>query len=212
MDNQTKKGLFFALEGIDGSGKTTQAVLLAQILQQQGIPVCETREPTAGPVGSLLRQVLTGRMKADGRVVASLFAADRLDHLFNHTDGVLDQIEAGRTVVMDRYYFSSYAYHSVEVPMDWVVALNQQSSDALKPTATIFVDVTAETAMERIEANRLHTELYETRERLTAVREGYLRAFRRLQKEETVIIVDGNRSPEQVAQDIWNIVSVYYEG
>ena len=80
------KGQFFALEGIDGSGKTTQLKLLARRLEEAGVPCLTTCEPTSGPIGKLLRQVLTGQVACDSRVVAPLFAADRLDHLLNGED------------------------------------------------------------------------------------------------------------------------------
>ena len=82
MSGQTS-GRFLAFEGIDGSGKSTQLQLLLERLRQRGVECRGTREPSDGPVGAMLRQILTGRMAADGRVIAGLFAADRLDHLVN---------------------------------------------------------------------------------------------------------------------------------
>ena len=60
----------------------------------------------------------------DNKAIAALFAADRLDHLLNEVDGIASKIEEGTTVLTDRYYFSSYAYHSVDVPMEWVIRAN----------------------------------------------------------------------------------------
>ena len=111
-------GLFFALEGIDGSGKSTQLQLLAGRLEAAGIPCLTTREPTDGPIGQLLRQVLTRQLSCDSRVVAPLFAADRLDHILNAGTGVLQALERGITVLSDRYYFSSYAYQGVDLPLE----------------------------------------------------------------------------------------------
>ena len=121
-----RKGLFLAFEGIDGSGKSTQIRLLNDRLLKEGCRVYQTCEPSGGPIGSQIRQILTGRMKADSRVIAALFAADRLDHLLNDINGMAARIEEGITVLTDRYYFSSYAYHSVDVPMDWVIAANEE--------------------------------------------------------------------------------------
>ena len=109
------KGIFLALEGIDGSGKTTQLQKLTARLAQLNIKHYSTQEPTGGPVGSLIRQILTGRTLADNRVMASLFVADRLDHLLNNVDGISQKIDAGVCVLTDRYYFSSYAYQSVDM-------------------------------------------------------------------------------------------------
>ena len=89
-------------------------------------------EPTAAPVGSLIRQVLTGRIEMDNKVIAALFVADRLDHLLNQVDGIWPKVQAGTTVLTDRYYFSSYAYQSVDMPMDWVIQANEESRKILR--------------------------------------------------------------------------------
>ena len=125
------KGLFFAFEGIDGSGKSTQIHLLKDKLQQRGYRCHETREPTDGPVGSIVHQLMTGRLKADPRVISSLFAADRLDHLTNPINGLETEIKRGVTILSDRYYFSSYAYNGLEMDMDWVIEINRCSAELL---------------------------------------------------------------------------------
>ena len=135
------RGRFFALEGIDGSGKSTQLPLLARRLEALGRPCVQTREPTGGPMGTLLRQVLTGQVDCDSRVVAPLFVADRLDHLLRKGDGLLALVEGGTDVLCDRYYFSSYAYQSVDLPLEWVIEANRPCAHLLRPTATLFLDV-----------------------------------------------------------------------
>ena len=120
-EGKKQKGNFIAFEGIDGSGKSTQIGLLAERLKKEGVCCYTTMEPTNAPVGSLVRQVMTGRIRMDNKAIAALFAADRLDHLLNEVDGIASKIEEGTTVLTDRYYFSSYAYHSVDVPMEWVI-------------------------------------------------------------------------------------------
>jgi dTMP kinase len=202
-DIQSSRGRFIAFEGIDGSGKSTQIQLFADKLRQKGI-LCETTmEPTEGPVGTMIRQVLTGKMQMDGKVIAALFAADRLDHLLNASNGIVAKVEKGITVLTDRYYFSSYAYHSVDMPMDWVIRANELSSNTLRPTVTLFIDVDPDIAMERITRNRTHLELFEERSRLVKVREKYLEAFEKLKSVENVLIIDGNRPLDVVAKDIW---------
>lgn len=200
-------GHFFALEGIDGSGKSTQLKLLAQQLEGAGIPCLTTCEPTDGPIGKLLRQVLTGQVKCDSRVAAPLFAADRLDHLLNEETGLCRAIEQGITVLSDRYYFSSYAYQSVDFPLEWVIEANRPCADLLRPTATLFIDVSPELALERIARNRARSELFETRDRLTRTREQYFRAFELEKAREKVIIIPGDRDIDAVARDILGAVS-----
>jgi len=201
------RGLFLAFEGIDGSGKSTQLERLRRRLTAEGIRCLATREPTEGPVGSLLRQILTGRTAADGRVIASLFTADRIDHIVNGTDGILKRVREGVTVLTDRYYFSSYAYQGVEMGLDWVIASNSVSAGLLRPDLTVFLDLPVERAMERIQKNRYTQELYEKEERLRAVRQKYFEAFERLRDEERVAVIDAAAAEDAVAEQIWNTIS-----
>ena len=170
-------GKFIAFEGIDGSGKSTQIRRLLERLSLLGIKYYETREPTDSPIGSLIHQMMTGRIIADNRVIASLFIADRADHLLNKTDGILDIINNGVSVITDRYYFSSYAYNGIDIDMDWVIRGNSICSDILRPTLTVFLDIPVNAAIERIKRERFYTELFETQERLLAVRAKYFEAF-----------------------------------
>jgi dTMP kinase len=198
-----EKGKFIALEGIDGSGKSSQIGRLVQRIEGLGLRCRADREPTGGPVGSLIRQIFTGRVSADNRVIAALYAADRLDHLVNEVDGLCAAIDQGITVVSDRYYFSSYAYHSVDIDMDWVIGANALSADLLRPTVTIFLDVPVETAVERIRQNRFVEEIFDGEDRLRQTRALYFKAFERLKDVENVVVVDGSGAQEQVAERIW---------
>lgn len=200
-------GQFFALEGIDGSGKSTQLKLLARRLEEAGIPCLTTCEPTDGPIGKFLRQVLIGQVKCDSRAAAPLFAADRLDHLLNKENGLCRAVERGMTVLSDRYYFSSYAYQSVDLPLEWVIEVNRPCAQLLRPTATLFIDISPELALARITQNRKRTELFETRDRLTRTREQFFRAFALEKDRENVVIIPGDRDADAVAEDIWRTVS-----
>lgn len=202
-----KKG-FFVFEGIDGSGKTTQINLLAQKLQDIVPHTHLTQEPTKSPLGLVLRDILTGKMDADPRVVSSLFATDRLNHILSE-EGLLAQLAQGVTVLCDRYYFSSYAYHSVEQDMEKIILENSQNAQLLRPTATIYLDLSPDIAMERIEAGREQTELYESHHRLTMVRDNYFKAFQRLKEEETVLIFQANQDPHTLSEEIAKAVLPY---
>lgn len=203
---EKNKGKFIVFEGIDGSGKSTQVSLLAERLKQEGVSCYTTMEPTDSLIGSLIHQIMIGRVKADNRVIAGLFVADRLDHLLNEVDGIVSKIDAGTTVITDRYCFSSYAYQSVDMPMEWVIRANEQSSGILRPAVTIFIDISPDIAMERIAKNRDHQELFEKKSRLEQVRKNYMKAFQLLEKEEKVVIIDGSQTPEEIAADVWKVV------
>ena len=139
-------------------------------------------------------------------MIAGLFVADRLDHLLNEADGIAAKVESGTTVISDRYYFSSYAYNSVDMPMDWVIQANKPSSAILRPAVNLFIDIDPDVALERIAKNRRHVELIETKERLTLVRENYRKAFQMLEDEVRCVIIDGNRPQEEIAESVWEAV------
>jgi dTMP kinase len=202
-----KKNLFIAFEGIDGSGKSTQVKLLAEFLTKAGHKVHTTFEPTGSAIGLLIRNIFNHKAEADHRVIAGLFIADRLNHLLNKTDGVLKKLEEGYTVITDRYYFSSYAYQGVHMPLDWVIEANSLSADLLRPDLNIYIDISPELSMTRLSKGRSSMELYETLENLKNVKDKYFEAMELLKFKEHLFLTDGNRTPDLIAADIWNEVS-----
>jgi dTMP kinase len=198
-----KSNLFIALEGIDGSGKSTQMKFLSERLANIGRKVYTTFEPTDGPVGSLIKNIMRGRINADHKTIAGLFVADRLDHLLNEVNGLVKKLDEGNTIITDRYYFSSYAYHGTHMNMNWVIDANSMSAEILRPDINIFLDVSPEVCIQRLSKNRNMMELYETLENLRNVRAKYLESFEKLKHEENIFIINGDHSPEIVSADIW---------
>lgn len=200
--------MFIVFEGLDGSGITTQALLLRDYLENKGWTPFLTKEPTDGPVGSILRMILARRitvashdaekMPFDSHALALLFAADRLDHLLVD---VLPKLENGIIVISDRYYLSSLAYQSLDVDMAWLLQINSRS---IKPDLTVLLSVPPVICKKRMERQRWHVELYEEIPKLEKIWENYLSAVDKLKKErsERIEIVDGNRPIEQVHRDI----------
>ncbi|TMI68976.1 MAG: dTMP kinase [Bacteroidetes bacterium] len=201
-----QKNYFIALEGIDGSGKSTQVKLLSDKLKKEGFKIYTTFEPTDSPIGSVIKNIFRHRIEADHRTIAGLYVADRLDHLLNKTNGILKKMEEGYTVVTDRYYFSSYAYQGTHMSMDWVIQANSLSAELLRPDLTIFIDVQPEVSMQRLSEGRDMIQLYESLENLHNVRSKYMEAFDRLKNEEIVFITDGNRPVDAIANDVWTKV------
>ena len=198
-----KRGAFLVFEGIDGSGKGTQIRRLKKKLEEEGYPVYRTAEPNDSPIGSLIHQIMIGRIQTTNDVIASLFVADRLDHIQNDVNGLLKFLNRGVNVLSDRYYFSSYAYQSVDLPMDWIIRSHEPVSALLRPDLTVFIDVDPEITMARIEQNRMTKERFEEIGRQIETRKRYFEAFEKLKNEEYVLVIDGNRSADEVARDIW---------
>ncbi|MCH5186580.1 MAG: dTMP kinase [Oscillospiraceae bacterium] len=198
-----KKGKFIVFEGIDGSGKTTQAEILCERLKKCGISAETTREPTDGEIGKLIRRALTREITFSEQTMSMLFAADRTEHILG-TDGILEKVNSGISVVSDRYYFSSYAYNSVGVPLERVVELNGLNRELMQPDITVFIDVSVDEAMRRISKSRAGTELYEKKERLTIVRENFFDVFKRMG--ENVAIIPANSDIDKVAECVWESV------
>jgi dTMP kinase len=206
-----KKNLFIAFEGIDGSGKSTQVKLLSEKLKEAGHKVYCTCEPTDSPIGSVIRNIFKHRIDADHKTIAGLFVADRLDHLVNKTNGILNKINEGYTVITDRYYFSSYAYHGIHMSLDWVIEANSLSADLLRPDLNIYIDIAPGESMKRIKNGRNTMELYETNETLRKVRKKYFEAFELLKDKENVFITDGSRPESEVAESIWNKIKKLHQ-
>ncbi len=202
------KGIFIVFEGIDGSGKSTQINRLADRLKSKSHAVYQTFEPSDGSVGTMVRQMLKGELEVDQRTIALLFAADRTDHLVNKKNGVLDKVMKGQIVLCDRYYFSSYAYHSQHVDMDWIIGINSINADILKPDLHIFIDVDPEHCFKRLEKRQDNFELYEKIEVLKKVRELYFKIFDKLAKSEHVVIIDGNGDENQVEKRIFKEITL----
>jgi dTMP kinase len=201
-----KQNLFIVLEGIDGSGKSTQIKFLTNHLKQAGIKVYATAEPSNSRIGAIIKDIFSHKMEADHRTIAALYVADRLDHLLNKTDGILKKLEEGYTVICDRYYFSSYAYQGTHMDMDWVIEANSLSAGLLRPDLNIFIDISPELSMQRLRDGRSTTELYETTENLYNVRNKYFEAFEKLKDKEKIVIIDGSQDEKIISGAIWNEV------
>jgi dTMP kinase len=116
-------------------------------------------------------------------------------------------LEEGYTVITDRYYFSSYAYHSPYMSMDWVIEANRLSAELLRPDINIYIDISAEVSMQRIAKGRTSTELYETLDNLKQVKSLYKTAFEKLKDFEKIASINGERTEEEIATDVWKIVA-----
>jgi dTMP kinase len=200
------KARLIVLEGLDGSGTTTQVKRLVSHLTANGTQAHATREPSDGPVGRLLREMLTGGHGIPGAKLSQntfglLFAADRLDHLQREIE---PQLEAGATVVSDRYYHSSLAYQGTGADRDWIATLNAR---ARRPDLTIFLRVSPDVAAARRAAAGRTQELFEDIRMQREVDAGYRAAIAELVAAgERIEIIDGEKTEDEVFANILALV------
>ena len=166
-------GHFIVLEGIDGSGTTTQLHQLAEWLTASGHAVHQTWEPTDNLIGLQIRSLLRGETgPVASEVLALLFAADRVDHLAVEIQPNLDK---GVHVLCDRYVGSSLAYQGLTLDLEWVKEIN---ACAKRPDLTLYVRVNPDTALRRIQArDGERRELFERRDLLEAISAAYDRLY-----------------------------------
>ena len=206
-DKGAKRGRFIVIEGIDGSGKSTQIQLLANRLMANKRKVYTTAEPTVSLTGGMLRDALRGVTKKTTCEIASMFLLDRIFHNVNPVNGIEKFLSAGVDVICDRYYYSSLAYQGSETDFDWVLDMNLNCPEIRKPDICIFLDLEPEKAIERISANRMVTEIYEEKSRLEKYRKRYFDIFEMLKFTDNIAVVDTDRSIESIADDLYELVS-----
>jgi dTMP kinase len=190
------RGRFVVFEGLDGAGTSTQLALLQEWLRARGHAADATREPSEGPIGSLLRQVIDGRLDMDATALALAFAADRVDHVRNGQQGIQRSLDAGRWVLCDRYVASAVAYQlSQDVPFEWLLSINRM---APTPDVTVFVDTDPAVCVERIAQRESRYALFHDLAKLSRVRDDYRRALERPEVVGELVTLDGNRPADEV--------------
>ena len=203
-------GKFIALEGIDGSGLTTQAAMLREWFRERGQKCLATKEPTDGPIGATIKQYLKKRLNGPANeefehMLALLFAADRLDHVANV---IRPALVAGAHVVSDRYLMSSLAYQGAYLDLGTVRIMNQR---CLQPDLTVFLDVPVEVCRSRLRGERWHPDLYpdlyDHSDKLNPVKEKFVEVLRELRAaRQRVAVVNGDQEPLVVHQEVRNVV------
>ncbi len=201
-------GRYIALEGIDGSGKTTQAEKLAQYFRNQGKEVVLTREPRKeGVIGDIVQQVLTGKVKIPPAALQYLFSTDRVLH---HEEVIEPALKSGKIVISDRCFWSAVVYGI----LDRVGKYNREAVDFLLisqsilsayhqfmvPDYTFLLRVTLDSALARISGKDDEKEIYEDKTKLAKVSEGY--DWLALEFPKEIVVVDGEGSVEEVTRGI----------
>jgi len=195
---------FAVLEGGDGSGTSTQLSMLAERFKNLKKPIFfPTFEPTDSQIGQIIRRGLKGEISLKPETICLLFAADRNEHLHG-ADGILAHINRGCLAVSDRYALSSLVYQGIECGDELPQLINSRFP---APELTIFLDIDPETAISRMKG-RGSLDIYERLDFQKKVREKYmsvLEAYRAAGAK--VLIVDALKSAQEVAEEVWSIIS-----
>ncbi len=195
-----KKGILIVLEGIDGAGKTTQAKILEEKLQQKGYEVVYFQEPSRGKWGCLIKEKAKFPDSLSPQQELELFQKDRRENVEKNLKPTLAK---KKIIILDRYYFSTIAYQGAKgLDPDWIRALNEEF--AVRPDLVFILDVAAGKGLKRIENRKKKDKLFEREEYLVKVRE----IFKSL-KGENIIHLNGEKTQEEISGDIEKIVFDY---
>ena len=206
MSNNKPK--FIVIEGVDGAGKTTQINKLRENLTALGHKIYMTSEPTCKAahhaptaVGSIIGDVLLGRIEMTPSGMAALFLADRILHNTDKKIGIKAALERGEWVICDRYYYSSFAYQGKDTDIDWVIRQNLDCPDILTPDICIFLDLAPEIAKTRRDERAAAEEIFERPEvKASSIRDTFLSVFKKL--DDNIKIINADGSIDEVAERI----------
>jgi len=194
MTKNLYSGKFIVIEGIDGSGKSTQAKKLYQWFKENKKKVHLTSEPTSYLIGGLIRSQLIKDWKSSLECLQLLFAADRAYHLEKE---IIPLLKKGYVVISDRYFLSTIAYGLLEIKdLHWLLEINRRFP---LPDLTFILDLSPEVAIKRMQRERFFVNLFEEKKKLEKVRKNYKRLAKIIPKTR---LVKGNLSIEEVFSQI----------
>lgn len=184
--------MLVAFEGIDGAGKTTQSKRLFLRLEELGMRVSWSKEPSEGEIGKIVSRALEGEINLDQRTLALLFAADRIEHM--------KSIVRSDIMLLDRYILSSLAYQGVFLPFEWILEINKWVE---LPDLIFYLDLSPELAVKRIKGKR---SIYHSLDFLNRVRENYLMLISEEPWKSRTHLVDASMEEDYVFEKILNIL------
>ncbi|MBR3596123.1 MAG: dTMP kinase [Clostridia bacterium] len=202
---------FIVVEGLDGTGKTTQIKILADYIKGKGKDAVITAEPTSHPSGKLIRRILAGEVPCDPFALAALFLSDRIIHNTDSEDGIEKMLSEGKTVISDRYYYSTFAYQGHETDLSWTMDMHFSCPKIRRPDLVLFLTMSPEKCIERIRANRPDEaiEIYENTESLTKISRQFDTVFDILKEKENIVYVDADGTVEEVSRRLFDAYDKY---
>ena len=194
-------GKFIVLEGVDGSGKTTQAKTLVEQLEKEGQKVWLTKNPTNHTIGKFVREeILSGKETIPPQAIQYLFAADRVVQ----QEEIIEKLKQGYVIISDRYFWSSVAYGMSDLNEISDRILTSYSilsfyHQFIVPDLTLFLEIDSDVSISRIE-DKKEKEIYENREKIEKIINMYKYITDKFTDELTII--DGSKSLDQVSEEI----------
>jgi len=190
-------GKFIVMEGLDGSGTTTQANLLFNYFKNQGKKVYLTREPARSLIGGLIESQLSGDWQSSAECLQLLFTADRAYHLEKE---IIPLLKKRIIVICTRYILSTLAYGNSEIKDEkWLMEINRRF---IWPDITFLLKVSPKICIQRIKKERFHRELFEKEERLKKVHKNYLKFAKKFKN---IHLIDGEKPIPMVFKKIKKI-------
>ena len=194
---------FIVLEGLDGSGTTTQLNMLGKKLAESGRRVFTTCEPSPMVSGQIIRRILLREISVEPETLARLFSADRYEHLYNKVDGIIKHLNDGEIVISDRYLFSSLAYQSLGCGFELVKELNRYPL----PEYLVYIDLHPEICAKRM-SSRDKIELFDSDKIQLDIVENYERGMAAYPGSGMKMIrIDGTKKPEEICSEIIMAIS-----
>lgn len=207
------KGIYIVLEGIDGSGKTTQIEKLNEYFEDKGMEIVTTREPRKdeGLIGELIQKILNGQTKVPSVAIQYLFSADRGMH---HAELIEPSLQKGKMVISDRCFWSAVPYGVLDLEEDFsdntakYILVSQSILSMyhqfIAPDITIYLDIPVERAMDRLSKKVHEKEIYEEKAKILKAKEGYDWLLKEFPKE--FVVIDGTQSVEKVTEEIIAVI------
>lgn len=194
---------FIVFEGIDGAGTSTQ---IKKICEKNPQKFFQTAEPTSLETGKFLRKMLGGEFSVDEKTNSFLFAADRAEHLYGK-NGIIEQINNGKTVISDRYLFSSLAYQSISCGEELPKLLN---STFPLPEILFFFEIDPEISLKRVDSRNEKKEIYEKIETQKKIAMEYEKIISEYENNPScgmeIIRIDATKSIEEISETISKII------
>lgn len=186
-------GVFFAIEGIDGSGKTTQSRDLVDSLIKNGFNAVYTMEPSKGQIGAFIKEKIIMNKKVSPEVETLLFAADRFEHINSE---ILPLLREGKVVVSDRYVYASIAYQGAQgIDLEWIESLNYFT---IEPDLAIYIDVPPSVGISRKKGKK---SVFENLESLSKVR----KIYQDLVDKGNLTLINGMKNRDEIGKDLYKL-------